>query len=76
MGTNLVTGNAIGTPFYSVMLNGSSVELADVASSGVISNKESDRMFEIEVSVYQAGAKDAGFPSDMWLTTLEGSAIK
>lgn len=76
MGTNVVDGNPIMTPFYTVFLNGSSVTLDEIASSGVMGSEETDRMFDIEVSVYQAGAKSAGFPADMHLVTLDGSDIK
>lgn len=68
-------GTPIGTPFYTVFLNNNMVDLNTIASSGMLLIEEEDRVFDIEVSIYESGAKDAGFPEDERLTTLTGSRL-
>lgn len=73
--TNLASGNEIAVPLYIVTLNGGTIDLENITSENMLDIDAEDRMFDIEVSVYEKGAKDAGFPEDKKLTTMEGSKI-
>ncbi len=73
---NLTSGSKVAVPLYAVTLNGGTINLSNITSENLLEDKVEDRMFDIEVSVYERGAAGAGFPEDMRLTTMEGSKVK
>lgn len=79
LATNLFDEGEIAHPFYTVSLNGSLLDPKDIASKGIWVSEEKDRIFDIEVSVYERGedgARAVHYPEEMRLTTLEGSKIE
>lgn len=73
--TNIASGNAIVSPQYEVLLNGVVKNAGDLKWNSVLTSGVTDRVFDLEVSIYAEGAKDAGYPEDMRLTTLTGSRL-
>lgn len=77
LGTNLVNGIAF-TDMQGkreIFLNLSKVPLEDISAPELYESAAEDRLFDVRVSVYESGARAAGFPEDRRLATLEGSRI-
>uniref|UniRef100_UPI004056B89D type IV pilus modification PilV family protein n=1 Tax=Acetatifactor sp. TaxID=1872090 RepID=UPI004056B89D len=75
LATNTVSGVEIAPLLHTITLNGGFVELDNITEDDILETEKQDRMFDIAVSVYEAGAKAAGFPEEMRLTTLDGSSV-
>lgn len=75
LGTNIVSGVELGSLFHTITLNSGAIDLDNITETNILTTENQDRMFNIAVSVYEAGAKAAGFPEDKRLTTLDGSSI-
>lgn len=75
LGTNLLSGSQMVSTANNVSFNGHSVDLSSISSLDILDREGEDRMFDIEVSIYEKGAKSAGYPEEMRLTTLEGSKL-
>ncbi len=72
LGTDMTNGNAIGSPHFSVTFNGTE----DVGGVNKLTSEATDtRVFKLSVSIYENGAKTAGFPADKLLTTIESSKL-
>lgn len=77
LGVNLVNGVAFTDlqGARNVKLNHSAMQLNLISAPELYESVAEDRLYDVKVSVYEGGAKAAGFPEDKKLTTLEGSKI-
>lgn len=58
-----------------VELNHLPVTLDNIIAPDLYDSEAEDRLYDLEVSVYESGARAADFPPEMLLTTMEGSRI-
>lgn len=79
--SNLKQNVANGTPLSTtgrveVKLNGSLVNLDTISVPNVLDVEASNRIFDLEVSIYELGAAGANFPAGVLLATMEGTKLK
>ena len=77
LGVNLVDGTVFTNlqGAREVKLNESSVALENISAPRLYESAAEDRLYDLQISVYEDGAKAAGFPEDMRVMTMEGSRI-
>lgn len=77
LGVNLVDGTVFTNlqGAREVKLNESSVALENISAPRLYESAAEDRLYDLQISVYEDGAKAAGFPENMRMMTMEGSRI-
>lgn len=75
LGVNIKDNSVLPVDLCEVFLNGSKAALDKISAPELYESAAEDRLYEVKVSVYESGAKAAGFPEEKRLATLEGSRI-
>lgn len=74
LATNLASGGEVTTAMYQIKFNNGAITLGD--DNRLITEEVSDRVFDLEINVYEKGAAAAGYPEESRLATLEGSRLR